>query len=297
MIEARPHPTLAPGSTDFIDGGEFTAFITDRSAKILDEKINFTVCFKCNVSSVNGYLKKGKLSYGLRVKCMGTSYSNFIQSGDDTLHVEIPANHVDGDLELLAVIYAVEEFSFCTGGINADYEQFQFEIPKGGQVGIFELPKIPIDHRLDYQKPLNSIIDIKKIDESEVDVSNARLDKNKDRLTIELPQATYDLWHSIRNRIYPLRNALANILVAPAIIDAVHYMISFREESEAAYQGLLSESKWAKQLDRILDEKGFSVERGELDKKEKVFEAVDKILSGPIEKTMKNLHDFSINDD
>ena len=72
MIEARPHPTLAPGSTDFIDGGEFTAFITDRSAKIIDEKINFTVCFKCNVSSVNGYLKKGKLSYGLRVKCMGT---------------------------------------------------------------------------------------------------------------------------------------------------------------------------------------------------------------------------------
>ena len=49
----------------------------------------------------------------------------------------------------------------------------------------------------------------------------------------------------------------------------------------------MAQIKWAKQLDKILDEVGFSVQENKLDKKENVFEAVDKILSGPIRKPLK----------
>ena len=295
MTEARPHPTLALGSSDFSDDAEFTASIINAAVKISDDKLNFNVLFKCNVSSVIGYLKRGALSYGLRVKCMGTSYSDFISSDSDEMAVEIPANYLDGDLELLAVIYAKETFDFSPGRINKDYDSHIFKVPKGGQVGFFELPKIPIDHRLDYQKPLSSIIDVKQIEDPEV--RNARLDKDNNRLTLELPKETYDLWHSLRQQIYPLRNAMANILVAPVIIDAVHYLISIRDEGLSDYEDLLAQIKWAKQLDRILDEVGFSVKENQLGKKENVFEAVDKILSGPIEKTLKNLHDFTLSED
>ena len=43
---------------------------------------------------------------------MGTSYSDFISADSDELTVKIPANYLDGDLELLAVIYAKETFDF-----------------------------------------------------------------------------------------------------------------------------------------------------------------------------------------
>ena len=59
MNEARPHPTLAPGSSDFSDDAEFTASIINAAVKIFDGSLIFKVLFKCNVSSVNGYLKGG----------------------------------------------------------------------------------------------------------------------------------------------------------------------------------------------------------------------------------------------
>ena len=55
--------------------------------------------------------------------------------------MEIPANHVDGDLELLAVIYAVEEFSFHLVVSMLTMSNFSLKYRREGRLGFLNCPR------------------------------------------------------------------------------------------------------------------------------------------------------------
>jgi hypothetical protein len=287
MIEARPHPTLVEGRDDYSSDAYFKATLFDDGARVDEGVIVFKVDFDCNVRSINAYINRGNLKYGLRLKCLNTSFFQLFESAEKQMEVNIPAEMVEGRLELEACIFAPKEFdSFAPGPINSDYEQQIFSLPKGSQVAICPLPIIPINHDIVFNPPLNSIIDIRKSqDEGEL---STVVDKNQNRLTIILPVDAYDAWFITRSNRFALRDPLANILVFPVLVDAVYYLLNKNNDQ---LEEELNETKWARQLDHFL-QSPYSLQELRTNR-ENVYSAIENLLSNPVRKTLLNLKEFA----
>lgn len=287
MIEARPHPTLLEGRDDYNSDAYFKATLFDDGARIDKGVLVFKVDFECNVNSINGYIKRGNLKYGLRLKCLNTSFFQLFESPEKQMEVNIPAEMIEGRLEMEAFIFAPKQFdNFAPGQINPDYEQQIFSLPKGSQVAICPLPTIPVNHDIVFNPPLNSIIDIKKSQDSE-ELSTV-VDKDQNRLTIILPVDAYDAWFITRSNRFALRDPLANILVFPVLVDAVYYLINKNNDQ---LEEELNETKWARQLDHFLQSPFSLLELRS--NPENVYSAIENLLSNPVRKTLLNLKEFA----
>ena len=176
---------------------------------------------------------------------------------------------------------------FSPGNLNQDYADHQiFSLAKGAQVAICQLPSIPIRHDIDYKRPLKSLIDIQENNDPNVKVADVKLDEQ--RLTLLLPKEAYDAWFLTRRNRFPLRKPLANILVFPVLVHAIHYLIG-KSEGDLKYE--LIETKWAKQID-ILLETPYSL--ADLKKTPSdVYCAIESLLEGPLAETLIDLKKFS----
>ena len=137
---------------------------------------------------------------------------------------------------------------------------------------------------------MKSLIDIQENDDPEAKVADVKLDEK--RLILLLPKDAYDAWFLTRRNRFPLRKPLANILVFPVLVHAIHYLIS---KSERELNEELDETKWAKQIDVLLDSP-YSL----ADLKENpsdVYRAIESLLDGPLGETLIDLKEFSEDND
>jgi len=274
-----PHPLLSPYSTDvspntFVFECRPGDIIADRDTWIITGRINH----EC--SDLAAHVATGSAVFGLHIECSRTFYRAWFPQSGPEVRVNLPASHVRGKVELLAMCIAVRDLPvYSLAGQHADYGGTTFEISPGDLLAV--APEVEFDAYIDLDpiRKISSILDIKRADDRST--GPAQIDFNGDHIRVEMAQDDYQ--HYVELRADPsVRGLLSANVVFPAVLQAVNHLGRLPPDE---LQEAKDNRRWCRCLATRLEREQIGPDAAPED----IFAAVQKILKEPIRHGINDL--------
>lgn len=221
-----PHPVLTPWSED-IGNASFDTKVTFQ----LDQTEN-QVAIHCNVAldhpDIVSLIEEGSATFGCFIKCQETGVRRLQPLGFPLGSQQFASGALIGRVQLRPMIWSLKPIAGYqptgahvefAGGMDIDAGQ----ILALDDEQVIEVTRPPLP-------PLESIFEIQSseaVPDGEFD-----LDTEADRITVLMPQSTYQLVQDLRNADEGTRAVLMNALYVPIIMEVLDQLREGEEQFE-----------------------------------------------------------------
>ena len=270
-----PHPVLAPFRDD-VTPNQFSIALT-----IKPDADNYYIeaRFDYDNTTLNHLLEAGTAIHALHLECKRNFYRNIFTSPKRVQSLTIPASELVGRVEVSGFIKAQAPLaSYRIQGAHQDYGETTFAVQPGDILAVAESQTF--DAYTDYD-PLRRISSILTINRSEdLDEGQMKLDTTGDRIVATLSQKDYDRYTELKAdpKLGPL---LANQIVVPALLEAVHE-ISATQDEEVEVE---MQKRWFRSIFKKLEDMGIKIRPPQIPP----IEAVQALLKFPLRRSLEGL--------
>jgi len=273
-----PHPVLADFLSDYSSG----YFNTDINVTTSDNFYSIEAEFILNDEDLHDYINQGKANFALHIECPFTYYRKFINSNEDSLEFNVPANLLEGRVELSAVITASKNIEgYSSGSFKDIFKRFTFDVNKGDILAVGSQMNFEAEKDTDSVRNIPSIFAVEKNpnkDPSALDVST-----NSDKIMIFLPEESFETYKTLKQDPN-LNSVLASIIVTPVLTEIL-------EEFKNGEGDLLADTehyRWFRILNKKLKEIGIDLKKPDTFNESSVA-VVQTLIGSPAEKALDDL--------
>ena len=252
-----PHPVL--GNADDVPGAAFQA--TFEYASDL-QFYYITVSIACSSKSLNRLIASGGACHVLHIECSNTMFRQAFEFEQSTHRFQIPANLLNGTVEVNAFIRSKKEFeSYRVEGSHADYDGTTFFVKVGDVLAVGEGQLFEAETTHDSLKRVGSIMIIER--SSHEGDHLMTVDLGSEKIRILLCKGDFDAYGKLK-LIPALTSHLTTTIVLPVLIEALHAI----EDGRQGYDHL----KWHKNLQRRIEILGLGTDLDALTKAQRILD-------------------------
>lgn len=234
-----PHPVLAHFSDDL------TGCVFQITPKVHPARSAYKLHVRARTSSRNlaALVAEGKAAYGIHVECGATRFRQLIPSRDEEFYHEIPAENLDGRVEICSLIVATEDIpAYRNSNFHPDYGDIAFFVKKGDVLAVGN--DIFFDATKDID-PLQNVASIFRVRPNpQVDAPSFAIDLQDHYVIIFLSQQNFDAYSQLRLD-QDKQATLASMIVTPALVHII-------EEVKAGDENAFFDLRWFKVVSRKL---------------------------------------------
>jgi hypothetical protein len=270
-----PYPVLAPFRDD-VSPNAFSISVTiDADA----DWFYLSTKFAYENASLEAMTGRNEAFHVLHVECKRNYYRRLFPLAGRSGGIAISTSDLVGRVEVSGYIIASQPVEgYCITGSHPDYGGSTFQVQQGDVLAVAQT--VLFDAYADYD-PLSQISSILSVKESEAEETGPiQLDTTGDRLVVTLAKQDYGRYVELKGdpMLGPL---LANQIVVPALLDAVHEMQSLGEDDFETEM----EKRWFRSVARKLEELGVDIGKPETS----ALDAVQALLSLPLRRSLEGL--------
>ncbi|ASS74802.1 hypothetical protein CIG75_07300 [Tumebacillus algifaecis] len=205
-----PHPVLSDFSEALVDSLFDASFDTQVDGNMYRLRVDFTLVNE----DLNTLIQKGKATYALHLECIGTRLRSLYRSREDNLVVEVPAQELDGRVEVCVFILASEDLEYTNRNFGEDYNGVTFFVQKGDVLAVGPEFRFVPPKDIDPLLKVPSIFAVQMnphSDAPDLDVSLAT-----PKVVILLSRKLFTDYQTLAN-VEEMKSVLATLIVLPAL--------------------------------------------------------------------------------
>ena len=270
-----PHPVLAPFRDD-VSPNDFSLAVSvtaDADSYYLDVSLDYSN------QALDSLISRGDALRVVHVECKRNFYRRLFPLRSKDERVVIDAADIAGRIEVCGFVLATTQLhEYQIDGSHKDYEGVVFTIEAGDVLALS--PTLEFDAYLEYD-PLANLSSVLVIRRSESDSDGPMtLDTSGDQIIVTLSQMDYDNYVELKGDpgLGPL---LANQVVVPALIEAVH---EIKQVDEEEYELDMSK-RWFRSVAKKLEDLALDVRKSD----RSPLEAVQALLRLPLRRSLEGL--------
>jgi hypothetical protein len=235
--------------------------------------------FEYDNPTLSKLIEAGTATHALHLECKRNFYRNIFTSPKRVQNLTIPASELVGRVEVSGFIKAHAPLTgYQIQGAHKDYGETTFAVQPGDILAVAESQTF--DAFTDYD-PLRRISSILTINRSEdLDEGQMKLDTTGDRIVATLSQKDFDRYTELKAdpKLGPL---LANQVVVPALLEAVHEIGSTQDEEFEVEM----HKRWFRSIFKRLEDMGIKIRPQQTPP----IEAVQALLKLPLRRSLEGL--------
>lgn len=275
-----PHPVLSYYSDDFVD--------SDFQASLKNTETHSSYIFDayCITSSagLNKLIEEQKAKFAFHLECQSTRYRKVFSSFDSSFSFQLPAQDVEGKVQICAFILAVSNIeNYELAEFHPDYEGYSFQIKKGDILALDAERVFIAEKDIDPLKRIPSIFSIQP--NRSDDAQAIEVDSSGNKIIIKLSQGNFDQYKSIslNSSFQPI---LSSMIVIPALVSILEIL---RNEQGAIND--YEECRWYQVI--LLRLKDFGIELGTHSyEQESTISIAQKLIGDPLNLAFTALMNF-----
>jgi hypothetical protein len=270
-----PYPVLAPFRDDVSPNKyEFEISVTsDADNYYIEARFGYLN------TTLQQLIGIGTAVHAVQLECKRNYFRALFTSKEPHQKIVVRASDLVGRVEANGFILACNKIgAYSIEGSHADYGDAKFSIQAGDVLALSTTQRF--DAYIDYDplKQISSILTIRKSEN--VDEGEMQLDTNDDRLIATLSKRDYERYTDLKGDP-ALRPLLANEIVVPALLEAVHEIRSVGEDD---LDGEMSK-RWFRSIVKKLEGDGIDVRKPD----QPALQIVQKLLKLPLRRTLEGL--------
>lgn len=270
-----PHPVLSPFRDDVLPN-EFLLKL-----KIQPDADTFYISYQFvhEHPTIQGMTAAGHAAYAIHVECKRNYFRRIFQSNDGHGVISIGAAELVGHVEVVGLVLssgAVAEY--CPEGMHKDYEGHRFSLQVGDVLAASQTQSF--EAYTDYD-PLARISSIMTIRQSGVmDEGPMTVDLQDDKIVVTLSSTDYSRYTDLKAD--PALGALlANQVVVPALLEALHEMRDLPEED---FQ-MDMQKRWFRSVYKKVADLGVDIRTAD----KSIVEILQLLLKLPLRRSLEGL--------
>ncbi|NUU53246.1 hypothetical protein HP548_03965 [Paenibacillus taichungensis] len=271
-----PHPVLSYTSDDFTN--------SDFQASLKNTKTNSLYIFNANCvtssDGINELIQDHKAKFAFHFECQTTRYRKIFSSFDNDFSFNLPAQDIEGKVQICAFIIAVEDIqNYELTEFHPDYEGYSFQISKGDILAIDAERSFFAEKDIDPLKRIPSIFSIQP--NRSDDAQAIEVDSSGNKIIIKLSEENFDYYKSIslNSNFQPI---LSSLIVIPALVSILETLR--HEETDIDYE----ECRWYQVI--LLRLKDFGIELGSHSfEQESTISIAQKLIGDPLSQSFSVL--------
>ena len=253
------HPVLRPNGFDYHDNCEFEMVISD-SRRTAEGMVRVDISYNLKSCTLSEMVERGKAKFLVMSKCTRTLYRRAVSSDTPNTLLEISSSDLAGALRLTPYIVASDDLEWFSSDEHVDEIK---AITDGGRIPCGSVLAVGPSHEIEMDDIGTIKSAIKIIRNENMKEGQYALDTLEDSVVIELGYKTYtDIAH--------MRAHTRTLLYPSIYLAAVEYAIRKMGDN--------SGRKWAKALQKILDDHEIKGEKIEDDPNHCAQEILDNPL-------------------
>ena len=283
---AYPHPVLSHFGDDITD----SVFQGVVEAKTSKSSYVFNATFKTNNDDLVALVDQKKAEYAVHVECNSTRYRNIFSSNSEKFSFEVPANMIDGRVQICSLILASKPIpKYKNTNFHPDYGKLTFNIRKGDTLAVGHDRTFTADKKVDPLRRVASIFSIVQDDNPTAKAMD--IDSSGPKVLIKLSQENFASYLALKHEA-TYRPVLNAAIVLPALVAVIEII----RNSDADGFETISELRWFLVISRKLRDMGIDIEKDRAFVDSSVKLAHD-LLGEPLTSALTGLKSFTDTDD
>lgn len=275
-----PYPVLDYYSDNFIN----CSFQVSITSSVTKTAYLLNVTAKTSCRDLADLIKAKKACYALHVECSPTLYRTIYKSFEENFTIEIPANEVDGKVQLCPFILAVENLDeYTNSNFHPDYNGVSFKVRKGDVLAIDRDRDFDAMKETDVLKNISSIFRVRRAQEDTAPPHT--LDIEGQLIAIYLSYDNHRVYNYLQKDIN-FQPVLSTMVIIPALVNIID-IIKSSDFNIAEFE----DKRWFRSLRRRLKELGMEVENP--DTLEESLVVAEKIIGDPITTALNCISEFA----
>lgn len=275
-----PHPVLDFYSDNFV-GCSFTVSMAPRitrTAYLLD------ISAKTDCNDLRDLISNKKACFAIHVECSPTMYRTIFKSYEENFTIEIPANDVDGKVQVCPFIIASEDIdNYTNANFHPDFDGELFKVKMGDVLALDRDMDFDAMKETDILRNITSIFRISKAESN--NAPSHTVDIEGELIYIYLSPKNHQLYTTLQVES-SLQPILSSMIISPVL---VHIIDIFKSTDFNITD--FEERRWFRALRRRLKELGMEVENPE--SLEDSLVVAQKLIGDPITTALKSISEFS----
>jgi hypothetical protein len=278
-----PHPVQSYFSDDLQD----CSFQVTQRIHAARQTYKVQVMARTSSSDLRSLVAEGHAIYAVHIECAATRYRRLITSADEEFFEEIPADLLDGRVEVCSLIVASKDIpEYKNSNFHVDYGDTSFFVKKGDVLAVGN--DIHFDATKDID-PLQNVASIFKV-RPNLSATNESLmvDLQDHCVVILLSQKNFDFFSQLRVD-QDRQTLLASMIVVPALVFVLE------EIKSAATSGDIDEfndRRWFKVIAKKVKQLGLDPERLDTWASETSLVLAQKLVGDPLSSSLKSMADL-----
>tara|TARA_B100000686_G_scaffold260546_2_gene273295 strand:+ start:2940 stop:3830 length:891 start_codon:yes stop_codon:yes gene_type:complete len=285
-----PHPVLTRFSDDLVSCG----FKINVGCDPEPDKYLFNCEAELTCRDLEQLIESKKASFVLHVECASTRFRTAILSTNKTFKESVPAGCLDGKVEILPMITALEDIvSYKNDNFHEDYNGASYKIKKGDVFAIGESSEFDAVKQKDALMNIRSIFSVVPDDDKEALPLN--VDLTSERIVISLSRKNYNLYIQLKEN-QALNSVLASMIIMPTLIftlDKIKDTASEATDELNDYDGL----RWYRVIKNKLQSLNYDITNPDIWSGEGALVIAQKIIGDPISTGIRNLQEIYADDE
>jgi hypothetical protein len=285
-----PHPVLTRFSDDLVNCG----FKINVGCDPEPDKYLFNCEAELTCRDLEQLIESKKASFVLHVECASTRFRTAILSTNKTFKESVPAACLDGKVEILPMITALEDIvSYKNDNFHEDYNGASYKIKKGDVFAIGESSEFDAVKQKDALMNIRSIFSVVPDDDKAAHPLNVNL--TSERIVISLSRKNYNLYIQLKEN-QALNSVLASMIIMPTLIftlDKIKDTASEATDELNDYDGL----RWYRVIKNKLQSLNYDITNPDIWSGEGALVIAQKIIGDPISTGIGNLQEIYADDE
>lgn len=249
-LRQYPHPVLSYFADDLIN----CAFQSTIKTSITQTTYKFDVICKTSSQGLLDLIKKNQAHYAIHIECPSTRFRKLFPSLNGSFSFEIPADLLDGKVQICAFITASENIlNYKNTDFNQDYGEISFRINKGDVLAVDRDRLFYAEKQIDPLKKIPSIFTVIQNNNPNPPPFDIELTGNK--VAILLSPENFR-GYKFTSMVQDLQSTLATMLILPALAALVETM---RVESAKNQEMEFEDRRWFRALGKKLKNIGIDI--------------------------------------
>lgn len=205
-----PHPVLSHFSDDIINS------LFQLTPKIAAGRHSYKleVTARTNNKELQDLLRSSKAQYALHIECSATRFRSLIKSNEGHFSAEIPAEQLDGNVDLCSLIIATEDIqSYTNEKFHPDYQGISFTINKGDVLAVGQDKTFDALKDIDPLKYMSSIFKVRPNHQNATEPFQVTYDEY---ILISLSEVNFKNYAQLRSDA-DKQPVLAAMIIIPAL--------------------------------------------------------------------------------
>ena len=165
--------------------------------KGLSSAYAFDATLKVNDPALIELVKSQTAEYALHIECQATRYRALYASFSEQFEFQIPANTLDGPVEICSFVLASQDIpTYTNPGFHKDYSNFSFLVHKGDTLAVGPDRTFIAEKKIDPLRRIPSIFIV--VPDEKPDAPPLDVDTSGDKVRILLSQGNHDRYSFLR---------------------------------------------------------------------------------------------------